>query len=105
MAITSYSGKSSKDSIEITGRAFGKEFYNARTFSLAADIIDALEGSKYFKDVKGFDFSREKDRDGNISSPIDIQLSLQDLAIPDQRDTPINSPTANKTETTAPKLS
>ncbi len=100
VSITGYTGKSSKDTIEISGNAYGKDTYTARTFSLVADLIDALEGSKYFKDVKGFSFSREEDRDGNVSSPINFQFSLQDLATPDERDTQVNALPVEKNETT-----
>lgn len=98
VALNNYTGKSTKDTIEITGNAYGKETYVSRSFSLIADVIDALEGSKYFKDVEGFTFSREKDRDGSVSSPINLQFSLQDLSTPDGRDTPINAPAPEKTE-------
>ncbi|MFA6458102.1 MAG: hypothetical protein WCV72_01780 [Patescibacteria group bacterium] len=91
--LTNYSGKSSKGMIEISGSAYGKESYIARTFTLVADLIDALESSKYFRDVKGFAFSREESRDGGISSPINLQFSLQDLAVPDKRDTLVSGQT------------
>lgn len=84
--LISYSGKSSKEQIEIRGSALGKEAYDTRTFTLVADLIDALEGSKYFKDVSGFAFTREENRQGDISSPINFQLSLQDPATIDERD-------------------
>ena len=97
VSLISYAGKSKKGDVEIRGDAFGKDSYTARTFSLLADLIDALEGSKYFKDVSGFAFSREEDRQGNLSSPINFRLSLQDPAVKDPRDVEKSEPQVEET--------
>lgn len=100
VSINNYSGKSSKGVISVSGNAYGKELYQARNFTLVADLIDALEGSKYFKDVDGFSFSREEDRQGDTSSPINFEFSLQDPAIVDERDITISLPKTEKAQTT-----
>ncbi|MFH0834698.1 MAG: hypothetical protein V2A63_04935 [Patescibacteria group bacterium] len=84
--LTSYAGRTKDGSVEIRGEAFGKDNYSSRTFSLLSDLIDAFEGSRYFKNVSGFSFSREENRDGGISSPLDFELNLQDPATSDERD-------------------
>ncbi|MCF7846081.1 MAG: hypothetical protein K9L85_02485 [Candidatus Peribacteraceae bacterium] len=99
VSLISYAGKSQKGDVEIRGDAYGKDSYTARTFSLLADLIDAFEGSKYFKDVTGFAFSREEDRQGNLSSPINFRLTLQDPAATDVRDVTVGKTQAEATVT------
>ncbi|MFH0776241.1 MAG: hypothetical protein V1936_01355 [Patescibacteria group bacterium] len=90
--LVAYAGKSKKGEIEIRGDAFGIENYSGRSFSLLADLIDALESSRYFKDVSGFAFSREENRQGGISSPLNFKLSLQNPAVADKRDIAATAP-------------
>ncbi len=86
VTLLSYSGKSRNSEINLRGQVLGEAAYNQKSFTLLADLIDAFEGSKYFKDVSGFAFSRTEDRQGRISSPLDIKLSLQNTAVTDLRD-------------------
>jgi len=86
VTLLSYSGKSRKGEVEIEGDVLGEGTYDKKSFTLLADLIDALESSKYFMDVSGFAFSREEDRQGRISSPLSFKLLLQDPAVTDPRD-------------------
>lgn len=84
--LLSYSGRSNKNDIEIRGKSFATDSYDEKSFSLLADLIDAFEGSKYFKDVSGFSFSKTEDRQGNVSSPLNFKMTVQDPFTVDKRD-------------------
>jgi hypothetical protein len=84
--IISYSGKSRNSTIEVHGDGFGKNSYDQKSFTLLADLVDAFEASKYFQDVIGFSFTKEEDRQGAISSPLNFELTIQDKTITDERD-------------------
>jgi hypothetical protein len=86
VSLLSYSGKSLKEEIEINGEAFGEASYAEKSFTLLADLIDAFEGSKDFKDVSGFSFSKSEDRQGRILAPLSFKLTLQDPTAIDPRD-------------------
>ncbi|MBU1089493.1 hypothetical protein KKF38_01710 [Patescibacteria group bacterium] len=86
VTLLSYSGKSRSGEIDLRGQALGESAYDQKSFTLLADLIDAFEGSAYFKDVSGFIFSKDEDRQGRISSPLNIKLALQDPAVVDSRD-------------------
>jgi hypothetical protein len=96
VTLLSYSGRSRRGNVEIRGEALGEDAYSQKSFTLIADMIDAFEGSKYFKDVEGFAFSKTEDRQGRTSSPLSFQLTIQNPAVTDPRDT-------RKTEKTKPK--
>ncbi len=95
VSLLSYSGKSLKEEIEINGEAFGEASYAEKSFTLLADLIDAFEGSKDFKDVSGFSFSKSENRQGRILAPLSFKLTLQDPTAIDPRD--INQTQETKT--------
>ncbi len=77
VTLLSYSGKSKSGEITISGNVLGEAAYHQKSFTLVADLVDAFEGSKYFKDVSGFTFSKQEDRQGRTTSPLNFKLSLQ----------------------------
>ncbi len=87
VSLLSYSGKAKKNSFELRGVALGEAAYSQKSFTLLADLIDAYEGSKYFKDVSGFAFSKDEDREGHSFSPLNLKLTLQNTTVTDSRDT------------------
>jgi len=84
--IVGYSGKSIKNEIEVRGYVSGSKNYQNKNFTLLADIIDSFERSKYFKDIKGFSFSKRKNRDGDEQAPLNLKMKIQDPSIQDSRD-------------------
>jgi len=86
IGLFTYSGESNRDQIEIQGWVAAEQNYEQRAFTLLADLIDAIEASKYFKNVEGFSFSKETDRDKKVTAPFSLSLILQDPAITDDRD-------------------
>ncbi|MCF7836503.1 hypothetical protein K9N08_01175 [Candidatus Gracilibacteria bacterium] len=86
VSLSSYTGKSAKGEIEISGEVFGEANYDKKSFTLLSDLIDAFESSKDFQDVSGFSFSKSEDRQGRILSPLSLKLTLQDPAVFDSRD-------------------
>lgn len=86
VTFSGFSGKGIKGVIDVRGVALEGVSYKDRNFTLLSDLIDAFEGSKYFKDVDGFSFSKKKDQDGLISAPLNFKLGLQALGEKDSRD-------------------
>jgi cell division protein FtsL len=77
VTFTGYAGKINKNEIEVRGNALGEAVYKDKNFTLLADLIDAFEGSKYFKDVEGFSFAKNKNRQDEYFAPLNFQLKLQ----------------------------
>lgn len=92
VTFTNYTGKLDKGEIEIGGNALGKALYQDKNFTLLADLIDAFEGSKYFKEVDGFSFSKNKNRQDEYFAPIDFNLKIQNPGIADPLDVKQLSP-------------
>ncbi|MFH1375551.1 MAG: hypothetical protein ABIH35_02670 [Patescibacteria group bacterium] len=84
-----YAGKTSKNEIELRGNVTGANAYANKNFTLLSDMIDAFEASKYFQDVEGFTFSKSKDRQGKMITPLNFKLRLQDPSLADERDAEI----------------
>lgn len=79
--VESYAGRGEKGEIELHGFLQGKADYEKRDLTLLANLLDAFEQSKYFQNVEGQTFTRNRDRDGQVFVPLRINLTLQDPAV------------------------
>lgn len=62
---------------------------DSKTFSVIAELVDAIEKSSKFKDIDFRSFSKSKDESGDYSSSVNLEFALQKG--PDPRDTVIES--------------
>lgn len=93
---TGYSAKADRNEIEVRGRTVGKGSYDGKNFTALADLADALEASKSFKDVEAISYSKSKDLSGVISSPISMKLGIEKASEVDKRDLVIKKVTDQK---------
>lgn len=62
---------------------------DSKTFSVIAELVDAIEKSPKFKDIDFRSFSKSKDESGDYSSSVNLEFALQKGQ--DSRDTVIES--------------
>jgi len=97
VTFTGYAGKLNKSEIELRGNALGDAIYRDRNFTLLADLIDAFEGSKYFKEVDGFSFTKNKNRQDEYFAPLNFTLKIQNPSVADPLDVKVVTPIVKKT--------